>query len=220
MTRILALVLCGLVLFVRPVHATTHVYPGPGTPLQDAIDAAVDGAILVVHHGGYEEAVTVTKRVRLIHPKNEDPSFEPTIILTCAAPTTLTIAADGVRVYGIQVWGGTASSVDIQNRDDVKLDRVSMRDYCGTAQHGLSIYASTRVKVSRSGPSDSYADAGVYIRGIPAGGKVRLKQSYATYSSRGVTIEDSGPGSVTVQGSSFLSSTRAESSSATPTASC
>ena len=211
MTRILAPLFCGLVLFVRPVHATTHVYPGPGTPLQDAIDAAADGAILVVHHGAYE-AVTVTKRLRLIHPKNEDPFFQPTVIFTCAAPTALTIAADGVRVYGIQVWGGTVSSVDIQNRDDVRLDRVSMTNDCGTAQHAVNVYASTRVKlfriVANIGPNDDpYEDAVFYLRAIPAGGKIRLKQSGATFTSRGVTIEDSGPGSVTVQGSTIAAVT-------------
>ena len=45
--------------------AELHVYPGAGTPIQDAIDGAGAGDTIYVHEGTYVENVDVWKRVTL-----------------------------------------------------------------------------------------------------------------------------------------------------------
>jgi len=51
---------------VSGAGAEWHVYPGAGTPIQDAIDDAEPGDTIYVHAGGYVENVEVGKRITLI----------------------------------------------------------------------------------------------------------------------------------------------------------
>ena len=69
MTRLL-LVAAALVAVIAAAGvgagATWDVYPGAGTPIQDAIDGAGTGDTIYVHAGTYVENVGVWKRVTLI----------------------------------------------------------------------------------------------------------------------------------------------------------
>ena len=51
---------------VAGVGAELHVYPGAGTPIQDAIDGTGEGNTVYMHAGTYVENVNVWKRVTLI----------------------------------------------------------------------------------------------------------------------------------------------------------
>jgi hypothetical protein len=45
--------------------AALHVYPGAGTPIQDALDGAGAGDAIYVHAGTYVENVEVWKRLTI-----------------------------------------------------------------------------------------------------------------------------------------------------------
>jgi parallel beta-helix repeat protein len=204
-----AFAVLGILLHTTMVGAM-DVFPGPGTPLQDAIDAASDGALLVVHGGGYPEVVTITKRLRLMHPTGEG-NFavigDVNENVFCDAPTVLTIVASRVRVENIDVAGGTFSTIDVHDSDRVTLNRVTVYNRCNTAEYGVNIFASTHVKVFevKTYPlfgSEGYNDAGFYLGGIPARGAVRLKKCFSSEDDeRGILIEDSAPRGVVVQNS-------------------
>ena len=99
---IVALVLAlGLAIpMATPVSAATiDVYPGPGTPIQDAVDAASSGDTIIVHAGTYNEQVNVNKDVTIIgadHP------------LVIGSLSGFFITADGATVerFDIQVPDG------------------------------------------------------------------------------------------------------------------
>ena len=175
--------------------AKVDVFPGSGTPLQDAIDAAGDGDSLVVHAGTYAEAVVVTKPLRIRGtPVNSSVVIDP----GCSASAALTVASDDVKLQELQVQGGTFFAVDVQNRTRVSISTVQLQDTCGGAEYGINVYQSTRVKLSRNDPY-GFEDAGIYIGGIPAQGRVRVTKSTINPGNvRGIIVEDSLPGAVIV----------------------
>jgi hypothetical protein len=86
---------------------TIDVFPGPGTPLQDAIDAASPGDTLHVHLDplspppDYQETIVIDKSLRVVGIKDfRSIAFKvpPTVFAPCTSPATLTIAADNVFV--------------------------------------------------------------------------------------------------------------------------
>lgn len=92
---ILALVLAlGLALpMATPVSAATiDVYPGPGTPIQDAVDAALPGDTIIVHAGTYNETVT-------IRSDDYDLTLE-------GKGAIIADKGDGSLLYGIDLKGG------------------------------------------------------------------------------------------------------------------
>jgi nitrous oxidase accessory protein NosD len=152
--------------------AKIEVMPGPGTPLQDAIDAApATGATLLLQEGTYNEAVTIDKRLTIrLAPGAASGAG---INAGCMSPDALRITADGVRILGtISVAGGTARQVVIENADSVRLERVSGRDTCGMGGIGLAVTASDRVKVSRG--QFRAGGTACLIEGIGLGSKVLL----------------------------------------------
>jgi nitrous oxidase accessory protein len=77
--------------------ATWDVYPGPGTPIQDAIDDASAGDTILVHAGLYNEKITVDKTLSIIGDSKTNTIIQP----PAASPgTVITISASWVNVTG------------------------------------------------------------------------------------------------------------------------
>jgi nitrous oxidase accessory protein NosD len=182
---------------------TILVNPGPGTPLQDAIDAAAPRDTIRLADGSYNEAVVIDKALRLRGPRQLG-LVAAHIDAGCGATAALTIAADDVSVRNVNITRGTFYTVDIQNRDRVRLKDVFVSEVgglgCGAVEYGINVYASTDVRIERcfvNGDVNGYTgvagyhDAGIYIGAIPAGANVQVKTSLVVGSNRGIILEDS-----------------------------
>jgi len=104
MTRLL-LVAAALVAVLACAGAAAgaewDVYPGAGTPIQDAVDGAGDGDTIYVHAGTYDENVDVWKRVTLIG----DGADVVTVRAADAEDHVFNVTADCVNVSGFEVAG-------------------------------------------------------------------------------------------------------------------
>src|SRR5262245_59983149 len=76
---------------------TVVVTPGPGTPLQDAIDAAAPGAKLILD-GTFAEAIVIRKPLTLRGSQRFGvPALDAS---STRAPITVDIESDGVKLHG------------------------------------------------------------------------------------------------------------------------
>ena len=188
-------------LVAGPVFAKTIVViPGPGTPIQDAIDAAAPGDRIrletVPGDQRFPEAVRVTKSLRIIGDSLAiiDPG--------CSAPIAIEVAADDVALQGFYVYGGADTAVDIQNRDGVKVKLIyayatSGPDGCDTARYGFNVVNSTNVKITVT-HALRHDEASLRIANVPAGGHVAVKRLRAEQGgTTGVLVENTttAPGS-------------------------
>lgn len=180
-----------------------QVEPGPGTPIQDAIDAASPGDTVRLGDGGapigvYNEAIVIDKRLRLVGPVARNVWLEA----GCGASIAMDIRADRVTVARIgQIRGGNFFTINIEDRDRVTLRNVIALEGCGTAEYGINVFNSTRVTLDHAAahgavpgnppPGTTYADAGIYIGGIPADGRARLLRNFSIGNVRGLIVEDS-----------------------------
>ena len=93
-----------------------HVYPGAGTPIQDAIDGAGVGDTIYVHEGEYCENVDVWKRVTLVG----DGADVVTVRAASCGDHVFDVTMDWVNILGFTVTGATSSF-----REGIHLDSVN-----------------------------------------------------------------------------------------------
>lgn len=170
---------------------TIVVVEGPGTPLQDAIDAAAPGDTIRLAPGSFFlESIVVDKPLKVR-------ANGAAIVAGCAATAAVTIAASDVKLSGGYVTGGTFFEVDVQNQDRVIIKDVGFGPTCPGVEYGINVYQCTEVKVQRNelhfGSSQTiYADAFIYIGGIPAEARVRVERNFSNVANgRGIIVEDS-----------------------------
>jgi nitrous oxidase accessory protein NosD len=86
-----------LISFSAPTASATtwDVYPGPGTPIQDAISFATAGDTILVHAGLYNETITIDKTLTIIGDSKTN-----TTIDAQGLGTVITISASWVNVTG------------------------------------------------------------------------------------------------------------------------
>lgn len=188
--------------------ALIDVFPGPGTPLQDAIDAAAPKDRLRVHPGTYAETIVVNKPLRILAKDGA------TIDAGCTAPTTVTIASDDVTLDDFSVRGATFSQIEIGAHDRITV-RVGGVPDCVGVQHGIRAVGVKRLTVKHpsyfqfdtSGaalgchkpltPNERlYGDAAVYVTGTPIGARVRIIDAFMCLVSTGIRLENIAKGAV------------------------
>src|SRR5712664_3985253 len=79
---------------------TVVVTPGPGTPLQDAIDAAAPGSKVLLECGTFAEAIVVNKALTLMPAPERGCSYLSIDASSTNAPYAIDIVADDVELKG------------------------------------------------------------------------------------------------------------------------
>jgi parallel beta-helix repeat protein len=189
MSRAVALAtLLVLALGAQPASAKRIlVNPGPGTPLQDAIDAADPGDTLKIQPGTYAEAITIDKPLRLM-------GRDAVIDAGCAVLTAVVVAADAVTLKSLEVRGGNFYTIDAASRDRLVVDRVAVFPTCVGVEYGINVFQGTNMRIRNNRVEDpvGYGDAGIYIGGTPPDADLRVERNVLIApNDRGIIVEDS-----------------------------
>jgi nitrous oxidase accessory protein NosD len=173
----------------RPCHArrVLLVAPGPGTPLQDAIDAAAEGDRILLAPGTYAEAIVVDKPLRLWA------SDGAVVDAGCSAPVTISVTSDHVDLRGLEVRGARFVAIDIEQRDHVKVRSCVVTETCATGKRGINLVQSTNVTLYRDRVS-GFGEAGFYFGAISERNAVKVKKTEAHQNAEGFVIENTLPG--------------------------
>jgi nitrous oxidase accessory protein NosD len=172
--------------------------PGPGTPLQDAIDSAENGDVVVGQTGAvFTESVVISRRVGL--------SFV-TIDATCDFPTAVAVTADGVRIQYTTIRGGSVASLDVVGADRVTVRSSHIENTCMQSQYGVRVIAATRVRLTTTRVGTvglPYQTAGVWLSDLPPDARVKLERSTGVDRSAGIGIlvENAGPNALVIKNS-------------------
>jgi nitrous oxidase accessory protein NosD len=179
--------------------ATTFVVaPGqPGTPVQDAIDAAAPGDTIRLAIGQYNEKIVVTKSLKIRGVRSTAPSVADTTELVgdCTSGPVITVASNNVLVRGILVVFDNESGVDVVGRDHVKLKDIFVASNCATVTRpGFNVDQSTRVTMDHIWAAGAgnrpVSTTGVRIANTPQNGRVRMRTSIAGGYDVGVLLEN------------------------------
>ena len=200
----------------RAPAATIVVAPGPGTPLQTAIDLAERGDTIRLGAGVFQESIVVTKSLRIVGSFTGNAHDRTTPNLTtidagCDAPYPIDVAADHVRLERLDVIRGTEGGVRIIGRDKVQVWDLRPRAVqgnaaasCGGERFGFNISGGGKIKLAGGSVRGDMAahptglgflTAGIRIADVVSTGRVELRDYTSTGNAVGVLVEDSvGPG--------------------------
>ncbi len=206
---------CSLAMGVPLTHASTFVVPpAPGTPIQDAVDAAAPGDTIRLTIGTYAEHVVIGKPLKLrgVRSRSTEPNSVTELQGGCAGGPVVTVASDGVQVRGILISLASGGGIAVANADHVKLIDVFAASNCSPVDAPLfDVQQSTRVKMNKlfaAGSNGSPGPAAIRIRDIPQQAGVRLTNSIAGGSQIGVLLQNVGILAVRVTGSDINLSDR------------
>jgi len=184
---------------------TVLVPPGPGTPVQDAIDAAAPGDTIRLMVGAYPEQIVITKALKIRGVRSTAPSVEDTtrLVSACTPTPVITVAADSVQIRGVLIEFDSGGGIDVTGRTKVKLKDVFVASNCASVTApAINIEQSTHVTMNHVWPAGignrPVGPAGIRIADTPASGRVRLSTSIDGGYDVGVLLQNDGPASVRI----------------------
>lgn len=202
-TALALLFLCASVAY----SDTVFVPPGPGTPVQDAIDAATPGDTIRLSVGQYEERIVVTKAltIRGVRSASTKPNDITVLSVPCGGGPVVEIAADVVKLMGIAVMGGDGG-VQIVGRDLVTLKDVLVNPQCPlVTAPGFNIENSAHVSLKKLWAwgtvfvSSTAQIPGIRIAATPPDGLVKVVRSASGHSTVGLLLVDNPSNTVQVK---------------------
>lgn len=174
--------------FAAPAAARRIVVvPGPGTPLQDGIDAALPGDTVRVGEGTYFESITIDKPLKVYGRK-------AIIDAGCGVLTAVEVAADAVTLRTLEVRGGNFYGIDAAGRDATIMDRLKVVPTCVGVEYGINVFQGTNMRIRGNVIEDpnGFGDAGIYIGGTPPDADLRVERNVLNApNDRGIIVEDS-----------------------------
>jgi len=184
--------------------ATIFIPPGPGTPVQDAIDAANPNDTVRLALGAYPEHVVITKALKLRGVTHIAQELADTTNFQggCTAGPVITVAADNVQIRDLAIATDAEGGIEVVGRAKVKLKRLFVASNCAVVTRpAVNVEASTRVVVDNvwaSGFSVPGGPVGIRIADTPIQGGIRLRHVVAGHYAVGVLLENNGILSVRV----------------------
>jgi nitrous oxidase accessory protein NosD len=172
------------------------VFHSPGS-LGRAIDRARPGDVLRVHRGRYREVLVIDV------PITVKAVGRGRVIVDgrCRTGVVIDVQSDGVTLKGLTVQGADIafnslpSEVSFSGVGEGAAKRLVLRDTCD-AEYGINVFGTGRMLV-RNSVARGFSDGGLYVGGIEDG-PVTLARNETFASNRGIIVEDSLPGCVTV----------------------
>jgi nitrous oxidase accessory protein NosD len=187
---------------------TVVVPPGPGTPVQDAIDAAAPGDTVRLMLGRYPEHLVIDKALTLrgVRSTSTDPEGTTIVQGTCGGGPVITIAADSVQIRGIAIIDDAEGGIDATARTRVKMKDVFVTSNCPVVTApAINVAASTRVTMNHvwaaGGGVRPVGTDGIRIADAPASARIDLATSVGAGYEVGVLLENDATASVRVSGS-------------------
>ena len=184
------------------------VPPGPGTPVQDAIDAAAPGDTIRLVIGSYPEHITITKPLRIQGATSLAPQYADTTHFEglCGAGPVITVASDDVKVVDVAIGSDAEGAVQVHGRNNVKLKRLFALSNCDpVTQPAYDVAQSTRVRLQRVWAAGfglrPVGPAGIRVADTPALGKVRVQRVISGGYDVGLLLQNNGDSSVIVSSS-------------------
>jgi hypothetical protein len=166
-----------------------EVFPGPGTPIQDAIDAAHPGDRIVLHAGAYDEPVVVDKPLQLTTEPDASVALGP----GADVPGVLQLRADDVSVTvgrraTLTISGGSVAAVLVEHVTGVTLRGIE----ASGGNQGLEVRDAARVTIRDCNLSG--ARTGVHLADIAPGARVTVAGGFAFGSVSGALLDEVAPG--------------------------
>jgi parallel beta-helix repeat protein len=182
---------------------TYFVPPGPGTPVQDAIDAAKDGDTIRLAIGVYPEHLFINKAIKIrgVRSASVEPNQTTDVGVDSDSGPVIDVFANDVQLRGIYVIGDGLGGVRLRG-NRIKLTDVFVHASSGpVAAPMIDVEQSTSLKIVKTWASSvlvSGTPAGIRIAGTVQDGRIRINNSVSGGNDVGVLLEDNAVGSVRI----------------------
>ncbi|MER7959682.1 right-handed parallel beta-helix repeat-containing protein [Streptomyces sp. NPDC096030] len=175
------------------------VFPGPGTPIQDAVNGARPGDTIIVRPGRYREAVAVTKPLTIIGSGRDSngslltPPAQPSGD-ACGGTSGFCIAASpgtagpvrDVTVKNFEVRGFAGSGVIGVNTQRLTVKHI---EAAGNEEYGIASFLGQKTVIASSTATGA-EEAGLYIGDSPdAQSQITGNKAFA--NGDGILVRDS-----------------------------